>query len=257
MYAAKENLQMKKAWGIAIAGAVGLSITLGGYHWMDAENEEPGMALAAELHSKAKNAPIPKKEIIKEEVMLDVPLFNQMDAPRLYNGCEVTSLAMLLNYKGYKVTKNELADKIETVPLRYSDGSYGSPNAGFVGDMANGPGLGVYSGPIFKLAQSYAGDKAENLTGKSFDEILKKVSGGSPVWIITTASLTPAAFFEKWDTPEGAVEVTFNMHSVVITGYDDEHIYVNDPYGTKDRKADKEAFIKAWKIMGSHAVTIN
>ena len=37
---------------------------------------------------------------------MDVILYNQMDAPRLYNGCEVTSLAMLLHYSGYEqVTK--------------------------------------------------------------------------------------------------------------------------------------------------------
>jgi uncharacterized protein YvpB len=249
---------MNKGWGITIAAAAaGLSITLGGYNLMEEKNNEPVKTLAAEFHSETRHAPKMKNDIIKDEILLDVPLFNQMDAPRLYNGCEVTSLAMLLNFEGYHVTKNELANKIDTVPLRYNDGRYGSPYAGFVGDMANGPGLGVYNGPIFKLAQSYAGEKAENLTGQSFDEIMKKVSAGSPVWIITTASLSPAASFEDWDTAEGTVKVTFNMHSVVITGYDEEHIYVNDPYGTKDRKADKDAFIKAWKMMGSQAVAVN
>ena len=38
---------------------------------------------------------------------LNVPLLNQMDDPRLYNGCEVTSLAMILNYSGIDVSKNE------------------------------------------------------------------------------------------------------------------------------------------------------
>ena len=47
---------------------------------------------------------------------MDVILYNQMDAPRLYNGCEVTSLAMLLHYNRYEhVTKNKLANEVKRV----------------------------------------------------------------------------------------------------------------------------------------------
>ena len=98
----------------------------------------------------------------------DVPLLNQMEKPQLYNGCEVTSLAMILNYHGVVVTKNELAENIQTVPLTYKNGKKGNPNVGFVGDMANGPGLAAYNGPVFELAQEYVGDKAVNLTNSSF-----------------------------------------------------------------------------------------
>ena len=35
------------------------------------------------------------KVVHKKRVVLDVPLINQMDDPELYNGCEVTSLAMV------------------------------------------------------------------------------------------------------------------------------------------------------------------
>lgn len=47
------------------------------------------------------------KPPIKPEQQLNVPIENQM--PDLPNGCEVTSLAMLLNYYGIKVTKEDLA----------------------------------------------------------------------------------------------------------------------------------------------------
>ena len=164
---------------------------------------------------------------------------------------------MLLNYYGYGVTKNELANKIKRVPLDLPGNKKGNPNVGFVGDMEDGPGLAVYNGPIFDLAQQYAGDKVVNLTGTSFDDLLKKVNQGEPVWIITTASFAPVSVFEKWDTPQGTIEVTFSEHSVVITGYDDESIYINDPYGYKNRKVDREPFIKAWEQMGSQAVTID
>ncbi|AZU60834.1 C39 family peptidase [Neobacillus mesonae] len=198
-----------------------------------------------------KNAPI-----LPKSKLLDVPFINQMDHPMLYNGCEVTSLAMILNYHGVRVSKNELAEKIKTVPLNYPNGQKGNPNAGFVGNMARGPGLGVYNGPIYDLAKKYVGDKAVNLTNSPFTDLLKKVSQGLPVWIITTSSFTPVSVFETWNTPQGKIEITFSEHSVAITGYDDKYIYVNDPYGVKNRKCDRERFIKAWEQMGSQAVVI-
>ncbi|WP_223589587.1 C39 family peptidase [Neobacillus bataviensis] len=213
---------------------------------------------------KAVNTPLITREvalqkespILPDSKLLDIPLLNQMDKPLLYNGCEVTSLAMILNYNGVKVTKNELAKNIKTVPLTYSNGKKGNPNAGFVGDMAHGPGLGVYNGPVYELAQKYAGDKAVNLTGSPFTDLLKKVSQGHPVWIITTTSFAPVSVFQTWDTPQGKIDITFSEHSVVITGYDENYIYINDPYGTKNKKLDRDNFIKAWEQMGKQAIII-
>jgi uncharacterized protein YvpB len=202
--------------------------------------------------------PLPEPTSLqKGKILLDVPLLKQMDAPRLYNGCEVTSLAMLLQFHGLSVTKNELATKITRVPLNYQDGKKGNPNVGFVGNMEDGPGLGVYHEPIFKLAQSYVNDRAEDLTKKPFSVVIDKLAAGSPVWVIITSSFAPTSEIKTWTTPQGPVEVTFKMHSVVITGYDQESIYINDPYGGKNKKVNKENFIKAWEQMGSQAIVIN
>nr|WP_263324765.1 C39 family peptidase [Neobacillus sp. Marseille-Q6967] len=194
-------------------------------------------------------------EEMPEEILLDVPLLNQMNSPRLYNGCEVTSLAMILNFKGIDVSKNELADAVNRVPMQYSNGQYGNPNTGFVGNMEDGPGLGVYHEPLFQLAQQYA--DGVDLTGQPFEVLLKQVAGGNPVWIITTSTFAPVSEFQTWQTPEGPVDITYNMHSVVITGYDAENIYINNPYGTKNQKVDKENFILAWEQMGKQAIVIN
>lgn len=211
-----------------------------------------------EKQSIPEKQPIPNKQPIPEKSkILDVPLINQMAPPQLYNGCEVTSLAMLLNYFGYKVTKNELALKIKTVPFRYKDGKRGNPNIGFVGDMFDGPGLGVYNGPIYELAKRYAGDKVVNLTKSPFTDLLKKIDQGMPVWIITTSKFAPVSVFQNWNTPEGKIQITFSEHSVIITGYDEHFIYINNPYGIKNEKLNRETFQKAWEQMGSQAITIN
>lgn len=195
-----------------------------------------------------------KQGIMQDHKLLNVPLIAQMSVPRLYNGCEVTSLAMILNYNGYTVTKNELAEKIKTVPLTYPNGLKGNPNMGFVGDIDDGPGYAVYNGPIYDLAKQYAGDMVVNLTNNTFIDLLKTVSNGQPVWVITTSSFAPVSDFVKWQTPQGSVDVSFSEHSVVITGYDSNYIYINDPYGFKNRKVNRGNFERAWGQMGSQGI---
>ncbi|WP_425509549.1 C39 family peptidase [Virgibacillus ihumii] len=191
-----------------------------------------------------------------KKTVLDVPLVNQMAPPQIYNGCEVSSLAMLLKYHDYEVTKSELANKIARVPLTYENGLKGNPNKGFVGDMEDGPGLTVYHGPIHDLAANYAGDKAVDLTGKSAETLFKYVAKGMPVWVITTTNSVPVNNFQTWNTPSGKIQVTFSVHSVVVTGFDEDYVYINNPYGYKNQRVSKEDFVAAWKQMGSQAVTI-
>lgn len=199
------------------------------------------------------------KVVHKKRVVLNVPLINQMDDPKLYNGCEVTSLAMVLNYNGIDVTKSELADNIETVPFQYDNGEHGNPNDGFVGSVSGSTstGLGVYHGPIYKLAKQYA-DNVYDLTGSNFDTVVNKVEEGHPVWTITTTAFAPVSDFESWDTPDGKIDVTYSEHSVCITGFDRDKrvIYVNDPYGYKNREVDWNDFAAAYKQMGKQAVYV-
>lgn len=194
--------------------------------------------------------------ITSDNNLIDVPLLNQMDPPRLKAGCEVTSLAMLLNFKGVMVSKNDLAQQIARVPFKYSNGYFGNPNSGFVGNMEDGPGLGVYHGPIFDLANKYVNGKVEDLTSQPFDLILQKVASGNPIWVINTKTFAPISDLQTWQTSQGAVDITYNMHSVVITGFDTENIYINNPYGFKNQKVNRENFIKAWDQMGKQAIVI-
>lgn len=73
-----------------------------------------------------------KKTKEKAEVLLDVPLESQFDSPSLENGCEVTSLSMLLSFYGYETTKNQLAEQLDYVPVFNADGTHGDPNEGFL-----------------------------------------------------------------------------------------------------------------------------
>lgn len=194
---------------------------------------------------------------IKDSVRLDVPSISQL--PELPRGCEVTSLAMLLHFHGVKVDKMELAEQIIKVPYK-SAGKHSHPNDGFVGDMYNfqKPGLGVYHDPIMKLATKYIDkDQIENFSGDRFSKIIEHLNHNRPVWVIINADYKklPDSSFQTWETEKGPIEITRRLHSVVVTGYDEDYIYFNDPLN-RVSKAPYNDFKEAWIQMGRQALTI-
>jgi uncharacterized protein YvpB len=206
--------------------------------------------------------PLVSSNEIKPSVQLDVPVINQL--PELPRGCEVTSLAMLLHYAGVQVDKLTLAKQIKKDPTPFSikDGKvhFGNPQNGFVGDIYSysNPGLGVYHEPIKELAEKYLGNRVIDLTGSEFETLQNYLSKGVPVWVITNTKYEklPESEFEEWETPTGRIKITYHEHSVLITGFDDEYIYFNDPLtGEKNKKVPKLSFIEAWVQMGRQAIT--
>ena len=202
------------------------------------------------------------------KVKLDVPLVNQMDdsngGTAMANGCEMASLAMLLQHAGVMATKEKLASEIPIVPLVGKDGRHGNPNKAFVGEMGGEPagqaGYSVYHGPVAVLAQRHLLNrsfKVVDITGQEFTVLLKELASGNPVWVITTTTMQPDMLEEVWETPDGTMRVNWMLHSVVVTGFDDKHVFINDPYGYDTNVPyDRKGFEAAWKLMGSQAVVI-
>ena len=193
------------------------------------------------------------------QATLNVPLISQL--PELKNGCEVTSLTMLLRYKGINVTKMGLASQVKKDPTHYRvSGStiyWGNPNTGFVGDITGRSiGYSVYHGPVYQLANRYT--NAIDLTGKSFDVILQQLSRGKPVWVISTSTFNtvPSSQWKTIQTPTGPIRMTFHEHSVLLTGYDQNYVYFNDPLANiKNRRVSRTAFIRGWEQFGRQAIT--
>lgn len=199
-----------------------------------------------------------------DEVRLDVPLLNQLDPPALLLGYEVTSLAlaMILQYNGIMVTKNELADKLAdklpVVPIYYENGLHGNPNKAFVGDVTGTDyGFCVYHGPIAVLASEYIpSNRVKDISGQEFDSVIAALDQGYPVWVVTTTTFSPDEELEVWQTPTGPVNISYIMHSVVVVGSDADSLFINNPYGQKDQEIDRQNFISAWEQMGKQAIYI-
>ncbi|WP_427037015.1 C39 family peptidase [Cytobacillus pseudoceanisediminis] len=199
---------------------------------------------------------------IKEETIIDAPAVNQF--PELPRGCEVTSLSMLLQHAGIQADKMTLAKEIKKnpEPYRIENGKiyFGHPNDGFIGDMYSfdNPGLGVYHKPVKELAEKYMPGSIEDLTGSDFEDLKIHLSDGRPVWVIINTAYKQLSddFFQTWHTPSGKIQITYKEHSVLLTGYDQEYMYFNDPLtGEKNKKAPKNDFEKAWVQMGKQAIT--
>lgn len=234
------------------------------------------LGIGAIKHVQARLNDLDEKRVVKEVVSvlsppsvkekgskinnpLTVPFIQQM--PELPRGCEVTSLAMLLNYAGVNVSKLELASKIDKIPFEI-DGLKGDMNEGFLGDMYSlkNPGLGVYVKPIYKLANQYLPGRIVDLTQQPIEQLYEVIDSGSPVWVITnsTFQLLPENEFREFNTKNGSMKVTYREHSVVVTGYSEEYIYLNDPLAeAPEKRVDRQAFEEAWVQMGSQAISVD
>lgn len=195
---------------------------------------------------------------LKRNVIMQVPLIQQL--PELPRGCEVTTLAMLLQSAGVKVNKMTLAKQINKVPYRTKNGYQGNPNIGFVGNMydTSKKGYGVYHKPLANLAHHYLNDRVLDLTGSSFQRIADQVKKGKPVAVTVSYQYKPLSKrqFVTWHTKQGPVKISHNEHMVLITGVDSHHVYVNDPYADKpNTKVARTPFVESWRQFGKQAIS--
>lgn len=192
---------------------------------------------------------------------LDIQLINQL--PELYNGCEITSLTMLLNYAGVNVDKMTLADKVKKDPtplVRSGDviTSWGDPQYGFVGSISGSTGIGysVYPKPLIPLINEYTDNKGVDLTGESLDTLKKYISIEHPVVAWVTADWSMPSFI-TWQKNDTKIKATFSEHAILLTGFDENYFYYNDPLANKKSYVSIDTFQSVWNAMGNMAVSYN
>ncbi|WP_020375066.1 C39 family peptidase [Sulfobacillus thermosulfidooxidans] len=218
--------------------------------------------------SPTKHSTDPKS--IPASYLMHVPAQSQF--PQLANGCEVTSLSMLLTAVGHPVSKMTLAKEMPKAqaPLKLAQTtnaqgkkvnkvvSWGNPNVGFVGSVYKaGYGYGIYNGPMTKLLNKVWPGRAVNLTRQPFSAILAHVAKGVPVEVWTTLTFKPTSNWVTWNSPQGPVHATPLEHAVIIVGYSPHYLYINNPWtGQAGQKVAKAPFIAAWNQLGDQAITV-
>ena len=196
--------------------------------------------------SAAKQAPAPAAGVLED--MDPLPAAASVSGvnpilqnPELPSGCEVTALTMLLNYRGFSVSKEVLAS--DYLPydndIYYVNGTRyaANPWRTFVGEPHT-QRFGCYAPVVVKtanrfLAEQGSGLQAVDLTGAGIEACYEKVARGEPVLVWATIgladpeSLTQYGWIDKesgkwfhWVTGE---------HCYVLTGYTPATVSVCDP----------------------------
>ncbi len=264
----------KMLLGIAVVGVVG-------YSWISRPHLTPPtrevaaspsakIHRASTAHPPRRSAPQSSQTALPTSYLIHVPAKDQY--PQLPNGCEVTSLAMLMTAVGHPVSKMTLAQEMPVDPTKLVLTSYtasngqvvhkveywGNPNVGFVGSVYQaGYGYGIYNGPMDRFLNQLLPERAENLTGQPFSAILRQVAQGVPVEAWTTTTFQPTTDWVGWQSPEGLVHATPLEHAVLIVGYSPGYLYINNPLnGEAAQKVAEAPFIEAWKQLGEQALTV-
>ncbi len=201
--------------------------------------------------------------IMLGSVKLGVPVI--MQNPELPNGCEVTSLAEVLQYMGFEVSHTELAENyLPCGAITYQNGmmTVPDPEKEYVGNPATNSGWYCFETPIIAAANSYLADvgsdmTALSVTGADMDELAGWLQKGKPVIVWVTQQLAGVRRTGyTWILPDGTTEHPYGgLHCVVLSGIDGDTVTLADPiYG--EWEAERERFAEIFAGMGSRAVVI-
>lgn len=204
------------------------------------------------------NVSIPDNYTIPDSFILED--FNTvLQEPELPTGCEITTLAEVLNYHGFNIDKEELCDNF--MPVDYV-GSVTMTQA-YLGDPRSNNGFGCYSPVIVKSAYEYFESidspcYAVDLSGTDFRDLFYQICQGRPVIVWATMYLTESYPNYKWTAGNGE-DMIFNdyQHCMAIYGYDlnEGIIYAGDPLvGNTTYSIDR--FEMIYDIMYKQAVVI-
>lgn len=178
--------------------------------------------------------------------------------PELPSGCEVTSLAMILNHMGLNTDKCILADKylpkgeIGTVSMKEF----------FIGDPREEASYGCYAPVIITCATNYIKScnsdlKVHDFSGAKLSALFTLIADNKPVIVWTTINMLESEPTKTW-TVNGEIVTWYSQeHCVVLIGYDYDAntVTVADPlYGIKEY--DLTTFTDRYNQMFQQAVCI-
>lgn len=192
---------------------------------------------------------------IQDSHTIDVE--NIMQKPELPTGCEVTALAIALNYHGFNIDKVELCDRF--LPID-PNGEY-TFDEKYIGNPKLDNGFGCNAPVIVETAEKYFESidsdwKTLNLTGTEFTDLFYQLEKGRPVVIWASMGLKDVTFELRWKTEDGD-EVWFATleHCMVLTGFDTKKnvVYAADPL-KGNMEYSLERFQSVYDQMGKQSI---
>ncbi|MEG2289153.1 MAG: C39 family peptidase [Clostridium sp.] len=206
-------------------------------------------------------AQLEKEKKSSKTLILDIPIISQL--PEYKNGCEATSLTMMLNYAGIETDKHSVISllKKDETPIKYDSAGniieWGNPKRGFVGDITGEtPGYSIDPVALATVITHYLPGKALDLTGTDYSNIESTLLSGRPIVVWITSNFKEPKISHTWVSGTETVNSYFSQHAVLLTGIDDKNLYYNDPLtGVKNASVDKKTFQSVWTHMGKKALS--
>ncbi len=195
---------------------------------------------------------------LKQSVQNEAELILQK--PELPEGCEVTSLAILLNSIGCRVSHTYLADNFlpqgEVGKTSFYEANVGNPRNG-------GAAFGCYAPVIVKTANDYLYEfdsdyRAYDLTGYDVKELYYQLSQGHSAVTWITMDFADTYVKRPWVVNGEKLYWKYPLHCVVVTGYDMEAgtVSICDPLKEKPVTVKMELFEERWRQMEAQAVIL-
>ena len=191
----------------------------------------------------------------------------QLQDPQLPNGCEVTSLAMLLGWAGYPVDKEELYwEYLPRQNFSYDDQGReigGDPEQVYVGDASTETaGWYCMEGPIVEAGNLYLQQQGsaralEAVSGLSRRDLDAYLEEEIPLvaWV-TLDYESPFRCDGGWYLANGSFYTPYcNLHCVVVLAQGEEGCLTANPL-TGWQWVDEDQFWSAFDAMGRRAVTL-
>lgn len=229
----------------------------------DKEYTETGCSITVNFEKKQKESNVEVENDQKEKQIKQISTYKLdvtpvLQLPELPTGCEITSLATVLNYYGYDISKTQLADEyLDCGKIGQTD-----PDEKFIGSPYDEHSCGCYSNVIADAARDFntknnCNFKIYNLNGLSLDELYEYIENGSPVIVWATIDLMETYRNITWDIDGKEIAWRANEHCMVLIGYDKDNdtCIVSDPLkGIMEYP--KELFNQRYEELGKQAVIL-
>ncbi len=199
-----------------------------------------------------------------QDVRQDVPYIDQRE--KYPTGCESVSTVMALRYAGLDISVEEWIDRY----LPKGNGPHAengiltgaNPWKAFPGDPYSPDGWGCFVPVIEKAAEEAlagTGYRLKPLYNLPFAALCRLyLQWGIPVILWATLDMAEGRPCRPWRMDDGSGDYTWTepMYCLLLTGFDGENVYCNDPMRGKDTVYPLEKAEKAYYTMHTQAAVI-
>lgn len=193
----------------------------------------------------------------------DVPFIDQ--TKKYPTGCESVSAVMACRYAGISITVETFIDKyLPHAAFEYEEGKEKAigyhPNRYFMGNPYTNRGFGCYAPCIETAIRGFlpSGYALKNTTGTSLSSLCSQyIDQGIPVIVWATLNMGDPGKGAQWILKENGqiFQWISGEHCLVLTGYDQEYYYFNDPMQGKV-KYEKSVVETRYAQMGKQSLVV-